>query len=124
MPNPGTPKLAYNPLLMKRSPIQMLLLFLAVTWLTGRSGALAQPPLSPTLRVEKVIVCEYRVWYIASDSNIYGWNNGSRTVVKFPIGGRKTVDGDGAFNEFRVLDDQGYIWSSRIDYTANTDRYD
>jgi alpha-tubulin suppressor-like RCC1 family protein len=109
---------------MKSTLIQILLLILNLTWLTGTSGALAQPPLSPSLRVEKVIVCEYRVWYIASDSNIYGWNNGSRTVVKFPIGGRKAVDGDGAFNEFRVLDDQGYIWSSRIDFSANTDRYD
>ena len=77
-----------------------------------------------SLTVKKVIVCEYRTWYIASDGNIYGFNNFSPTVMHFSIGGRTAIDGAGAFNEFRILDDQGYIWSSVIDFTTNTVRYD
>jgi len=77
-----------------------------------------------SLTVQKVIVCEYRTWYIASDGNVYGFNNFSPKVMQFSIGGRKAVDGAGAFNEFRILDDQGYIWSSLIDFTTNTVRYD
>jgi hypothetical protein len=90
----------------------------------GSAGDRTAAPDPGRLTVKKVIVCEYRTWYIASDGNVYGYNNASPTVVKFPIGGRKAVDGSGAFNEFRVLDDQGYIWKSKIDYTTNTLRYD
>src|ERR1700722_17097836 len=87
------------------------------------------PPTPPVtlpggLYVKKVITCEYRVWYLASDNNLYTWNNGSLLVQQFPIGGRQAVDGAGAFNEFRVIDDQGYIWTSKIDFTTNTVRYD
>jgi len=76
------------------------------------------------LTVKKVIVCEYRTWYIASDGNVYGFNNFSPKVMQFPIGGRKAIDGAGAFNEFRILDDQGYIWQSVIDFNIVTKRYD
>jgi|GEM_PF-294801 len=78
-------------------------------------------PASGPLPIKKVIVCEYRVFYIGSDNNVYGWNGGGALKV-FPIGGNKVVDGDGAFNQFRVLDDKGYIWSSRVDWTLVTDR--
>ena len=79
---------------------------------------------SGSLTVKKVIVCEYRTWYIASDGNIYGFNNFSPKVMQYPIGGRKAIDGAGAFNAFRVLDDQGYIWRSIVDFNIITQRYD
>jgi len=83
------------------------------------------PTPSSGFYVKKVIACEYRTWYIANDGNVYAFNAGSKNAVKFALGtGRTAVDGAGAFNEFRVLDDQGYIWSSKIDYTTNTVRYD
>ena len=75
------------------------------------------------LSVKKVIVAEYYSWFLASDSQVYGYCN-SQNVIPWPIGGRKAIDGSGAYNEFRVLDDQGYIWSSRIDGTVRTDRFD
>ncbi|HEY8969926.1 MAG TPA: hypothetical protein VIM64_12560, partial [Puia sp.] len=74
--------------------------------------------------VKKVIVAEYRVWYIGSDGVVYGYNNGSLRPVPFLIGGRKAVTGAGGFNVFRVIDDEGYLWSSQINYTTNTVRTD
>jgi hypothetical protein len=40
--------------------------------------------------------------------------------VQFPIGGSAYNGGVGGFNYFRVLDDSGYVWMSKIDYTTNT----
>jgi hypothetical protein len=75
------------------------------------------------LTVKKVIVAEYYCWFLASDEQVYEYCN-SQLVIPWPIGGRKAIDGSGGFNKFRVLDDQGYIWSSRVDGTIQTDRYD
>ncbi len=75
------------------------------------------------LTVKKVIVAEYYSWFLASDGQVYGYCNSQR-VIPWPIGGRKAVDGSGGFNKFRVLDDQGFIWSSRVDGTNLTDRFD
>ncbi|MHA4811085.1 PKD domain-containing protein [Flavitalea flava] len=75
------------------------------------------------LTVKKVMISEYRAWYIASDGNIYCWNDGSAKAQQYPIGGRKAIDGAGAFNVFRVLDDQGYIWTNILGFTTNTIRY-
>jgi endoglucanase len=74
--------------------------------------------------IKKVVVTEYRTWYIRNDSTVYAFNNGSRNPVVFPIGGRKAIMGVGGFNVFRVLDDQGFLWTSKIDYTTNTVRTD
>ncbi|MHA4809671.1 PKD domain-containing protein [Flavitalea flava] len=76
------------------------------------------------LTVKKVILCEYRTFYIASDGKIYSFNAGSPKVVQIPINGRTAIDGAGGFNKFRVLDDQGYIWNSAQDLTTNTNRFD
>src|ERR1700742_4692682 len=94
------------------------------SWLAGVVGlilvsagaASAQPG---TLKVKKVIVAEYWAWYLTSDSQVYGFCNFSPTVVKWNVGGRKIIDGSGGYNEFRVLDDEGYIRCSRIDGTVN-----
>jgi hypothetical protein len=80
-----------------------------------------KPPPS-SHKIWKVIPSEYRAWYIRDDSTIWGYNNGSPYPVRFPIANRKAVSGAGGFNYFRVIDDQGYIWTSRIDYTTNTFR--
>lgn len=73
-------------------------------------------------KIWKVIPTEYRVWFIRDDSTIWGYNNASPLPVRFPIAGRKAVTGTGGFNYFRVLDDQGYVWTSKTDYTTNTVR--
>ena len=105
------------------------LILFACLLLGAPSIALAQDAPQPAAStpngpfyVKKVIVCEYRIWYIRNDSTIYGYNNGSRHPVPFPIGGRKAVTAAGGFNVFRVIDDQGYLWTSKIDYTTNTVR--
>lgn len=85
------------------------------------AGVASTPPPSPTA-INKVIVAEYKTWYIRNDSLIYSYNNGSAFPVQWPIGGRKAVTGAGGFNIFRVIDDQGYIWTSRTDFTTTTDR--
>src|SRR5882757_3555866 len=86
----------------------------------GQSLGSSSPdvPSSPREKfwVKKVVAAEYRVWYIRNDSTIYGYNNGSPYPVPFPIGGRKVIMGAGGFNVFRVLDDEGYLWSSKIDF--------
>ena len=74
--------------------------------------------------VKKVIVAEYRVWYLGSDGLVYGYNNGSVRPVPFPIGGKRAVTGAGGFNVFRVLDEDGYLWTSQTNYTTNTIRTD
>jgi len=79
------------------------------------------PPASPTA-IKKVIAAEYKVWYIRNDSTIWSYNNGSAFPVQWPIGGRKAVSGAGGFNIFRVIDDSGYVWSSRIGGVTTTDR--
>jgi len=78
----------------------------------------------PELSVRKVITAEYWAWYLASDGKIYGFCSGSPHAIPWNLDGRKAIDGSAAYNEFRVLDDQGYIWSSRIDGTTNADRMD
>lgn len=84
-------------------------------------GSTPPPPPSPTA-INQVVVAEYRTWYIRNDSTIYGYNNGSAYPVQFPIGGRKAVKGAGGFNVFRIIDDSGYVWSSRTDFSTTTDR--
>jgi hypothetical protein len=77
------------------------------------------------LRVVKVVTCEYRVGFLMSDGKLYGVCNMTPTTVPYPIAtGRKLVDGAAGFNKFKMLDDQGYVWSSRVDYTTNMDRID
>jgi hypothetical protein len=79
---------------------------------------------SQSLTVKKVIITEYHTWYIASDNNVYSFLGGNAKPIAFPIGGRSAVDGAGGFNVFRVLDDQGYIWTSLTDLTNHTVRQD
>ena len=82
------------------------------------------PSLGPGQYITKVVVAEYRTWYIDNNQVVWAYNNAAPLPVQFPIGGRKAVDGVGGFNYFRILDDQGYIWTSKIDYTTNTVRMD
>jgi len=64
-------------------------------------------------------VAEYKTWYIRNDSTIYSYNNGSAFPIQWPIGGRKAVTGAGGFNVFRVIDDSGYVWTSRVGVTIS-----
>jgi len=73
----------------------------------------------PTHKIGKVIPAEYRAWYIMDDGTVWAYNNASNYPVQFPIA-RKAVTGSGGFNYFRVIDDEGYVWTSKIDYTTNT----
>ncbi|OJW59208.1 MAG: hypothetical protein BGO55_19055 [Sphingobacteriales bacterium 50-39] len=84
----------------------------------------ASPQGTDHVYVKKVVVAEYRVWYIGSDGVVYGYNNGSLRPVPFPIGSKRAVTGAGGFNVFRVIDEDGYLWSSQINYTTNTIRTD
>ncbi len=83
------------------------------------------PPPPPNVRyyIDKVVVAEYRTWYIMSDSTIWAFNNGSPHAVQLTIGaGLKTIGGSGGFNYFRMLDTQGYLWTDlpfNISITTN-----
>ena len=74
--------------------------------------------------ITNVIVAEYRTWYVTNSGGIFAYNNNNASPypVQFPIGGSAFNGGAGGFNYFRVLDNSGYVWTSRIDYTTNSDR--
>jgi hypothetical protein len=74
--------------------------------------------------MKQVVVAEYRTWYITQDGKIWAYNLGSTLPIQFPIGGMKADTGAGGFNYFRIIDEQGYIWSSKVDWTTNTTRID
>ncbi|MBN8855025.1 MAG: hypothetical protein BGO55_03870 [Sphingobacteriales bacterium 50-39] len=74
--------------------------------------------------IKQVVVAEYRAWYITRDGSIWAYNNASALPVQFPIGGLKADTGAGGFNYFRIIDEQGYVWNSKIDLTVNTTRID
>jgi len=74
--------------------------------------------------IKQVVVSEYQAWYITQDGKIWKWNNGSTYPVQFPIGGLKADTGAGGFNYFRIIDEQGYVWTSKTDLTVNCTRID
>ncbi|HVU56516.1 MAG TPA: carbohydrate-binding protein [Puia sp.] len=74
--------------------------------------------------IKQVVVAEYRTWYITQDGKIWAYNNNSALPVQFPIGGLKADTGVGGFNYFRIIDEQGYVWTSKIDLTVNSTRID
>jgi len=90
----------------------------------------APAPVAPTTSslpanvMKQVVVAEYRTWYITQDGKVWAYNNNSPLPVQFPIGGLKADTGAGGFNYFRILDEKGYVWTSKIDYTTNTTRID
>jgi len=81
-------------------------------------------PTLPSNVMKQVVVAEYRTWYITQDGKVWAYNNASSLPVQFPIGGLKADTGAGGFNYFRILDELGYVWTSKIDYTTNTTRID
>jgi len=74
--------------------------------------------------IKQVVISEYRTWYITQDGKIWAYNDASTLPVQFPIGGLKADTGAGGFNYFRIIDEQGYVWTSKIDLTVNTTRID
>jgi len=72
--------------------------------------------------VKQVVVAEYRTWYITQDGKIWAYNNRSSLPVQFNIGGLKADTGAGGFNYFRILDEQGYVWTSQTDPSLITTR--
>jgi len=74
--------------------------------------------------IKQVVISEYRTWYITQDGKIWAYNNLSALPVQWPIGGLKADTGAGGFNYFRIIDEQGYVWTSKIDLTVNSTRID
>ncbi|HVU58059.1 MAG TPA: hypothetical protein VHD83_23520 [Puia sp.] len=74
--------------------------------------------------VKKVFVAEYKVWYLGSDGKVYGYIDGHARPIPYPTGNKKIVAGAGGFNLFRVLDEDGYLWSSRPNNTLIVTRTD
>jgi len=82
------------------------------------------PSRAQSLTVKKVICTEYHAFYLASDGQVYAYMGGASKPVPFPIAAGRTIkDASGAFNEWKGIDDQGYVWSNRVDLTTKTDRY-
>jgi hypothetical protein len=74
--------------------------------------------------IKQVVVAEYRTWYITNDGKIWAYNDNSKLPVQCPIGGMKADTGAGGFNYFRILDQNGYIWTSQIGISLVTTRID
>ncbi|HEY8970419.1 MAG TPA: carbohydrate-binding protein [Puia sp.] len=74
--------------------------------------------------MKQVVVAEYRTWYITQDGKIWAYSNNSALPVQFPIGGLKADTGAGGFNYFRILDEQGYVWTNTDAYATTTARID
>ena len=74
--------------------------------------------------MKQVVVAEYFTWYITQDGKIWAYNNNSALPVQFPIGGLKADTGAGGFNYFRILDEQGYVWTNTGAYVTTTARID
>jgi hypothetical protein len=67
---------------------------------------------SSSLVVKNIGVTEYRVAYIASDSNAYSYINNA--ITKYNMGARKAVDVTAAgYAQLQILDDQGYVWTTQ-----------
>lgn len=74
--------------------------------------------------VKKVFVAEYKVWYLGSDGKVYGYIEGHPRPIPYSTGHKKIVAGAGGFNYFRVLDEDGYLWSSQPNNLSITSRTD
>ncbi len=67
---------------------------------------------STSLVVKNIGITEYRVVYIASDSNAYSYINNA--ITKYNMGARKAVSVTSAgYAQLQILDDQGYIWTTQ-----------
>jgi len=75
------------------------------------------------LTVKSVLVCEYRVYYIMSDGNMYGYSNNGGTFIKkwsMPAGVTSWSFTTGGFNYAILLDQAGNYWYTKI-FTDPTD---
>ncbi|MBL7710261.1 MAG: hypothetical protein JNJ86_14390, partial [Chitinophagaceae bacterium] len=67
---------------------------------------------STSLVIKNIGLTEYRVAYIASDSNAYSYINNA--ITKYNMGARKAVSVTAAgYAQLQILDDQGYIWTTQ-----------
>ncbi len=67
---------------------------------------------SSSLVIKNIGITEYRVAYIASDSNAYSYINNA--ITKYNMGARKAVGVTAAgYAQLQILDDQGYIWTTQ-----------
>ncbi|HEY8967670.1 MAG TPA: hypothetical protein VIM64_01220, partial [Puia sp.] len=85
----------------------------------------AAPTGGPTLPnnvMKQVVVAEYRTWYITQDGKIWAYTNANPLPSQYPIGGLKADTGAGGFNYFRILDEQGYVWTNTDAYATTTAR--
>jgi hypothetical protein len=96
----------------------------ATVLVTVKAAVVIPPPVGPPYMIKKVVAAEYRTWYITNDGKVYAYNNNSKLPVQFVIGGMKADTGAGGFNYFRIIDEQGFIWNSQIDWTTGTNRID
>ncbi|MHA4809344.1 PKD domain-containing protein [Flavitalea flava] len=70
------------------------------------------PSQGKNLVVTKVAITEYRTGYLYSDSNFYSFYNGD--FIQYDFNDRKIVDVATGFNLLLALDDEGFVWSTRI----------
>src|SRR5690348_10593139 len=71
---------------------------------------------SAQITVKQVIMCEYRVWYLMSDGDIWGYsNNGGASIKKWtkPAGVTSWSFVTGAFNYMLMLDQSGNVWYTK-----------
>jgi hypothetical protein len=85
------------------------LLPVILSWVLSGRFALGQEG-RPVIR--KVAVAEYRTGYLYNDGSFYSFED--TRLVKYATGGRKIVDVCSGFNLLLALDDEGYVWSTRL----------
>lgn len=78
---------------------------------------------SAQMHIVKLIVAEYRVWYLYSDGNIWGTSNNAGSYIKNwgkPAGVTSWSYVHGGFNYFIALDQAGNFWNSLAAGTLDT----
>ncbi|HWB94887.1 MAG TPA: hypothetical protein VG605_23695 [Puia sp.] len=63
-------------------------------------------------RIRKVAVAEYRTGYLYDDGSFWSFEN--TRMIRYEAGGRKIVDVCSGFNLLLALDDEGYVWTTRL----------
>lgn len=76
--------------------------------------------------VKQVMQCEYRVYYLMSDGNVWGYSNNGGTFIKkwtMPGGVTSWTFATGAFNYCIALDQSGRYWHTKPFNQDNTDSW-
>jgi hypothetical protein len=76
------------------------------------------------ITIKKVLLAEYRVWYLMSDGNIWGYSNNGGTYIKNwgkPSGVTSWSFATVGYNYVIALDQAGHFWYTKVFFLDPTD---